>query len=529
MSISRGTRVENQPENPAKRSKGRGRNGRLAVHRGGGTGGGSAICLLGCLALTASACIGGGPPIPTGGNRGTDGGVAPRTDTGKEKAPRVCTGQARVEDLNGNVVTPPTDESIIFDPKVVHSFKVEVAPKDWQWLNDNIALEEYVPATVVFDGKRFTGAAVKYKGAWTTLTNCLDENGKPKCSKLSMKVKFNKYDRCGRFYDLRRLIFNSAYYDGSLMRERISYGMMRQMGMMGSRVTHARMQINDQPASLYTVVEAVDKEYVQDLDRFKEADGNIYKGIWPVFTDPSRYLEKLRTNESEGDVSRMIAFARAIDQATPDNFAAAMAPIVDLSNVARMLAISRAISDDDGMTRFWCLGHGTNPNPKDCLNHNFYWYEEPGGLARLLPWDLDTSLYEIKSKENVSPDWFAPPAKCATTTVCELEKEYPCPPPETEKKVWPPQCDKLIQQAVRIHRADYIDALRKLAIALGQAILDVDTYAQQIDAAVRADPRLPVPDDGKSRYEKWVNGYTWLKTVLKRQKTAVEQFLAGVS
>src|SRR3989339_1267334 len=112
-----------------------------------------------------------------------------------------CQGAFRIEDLEGNPATEPTySKDEIFTQEKLQSFKIEISPEYWKWLNDNPLAEQYVPANVVFENRRYIGAAVRYKGDYTTLKTCFDDAGNPLCSKLSLKVKFNEAQSCGRFH-----------------------------------------------------------------------------------------------------------------------------------------------------------------------------------------------------------------------------------------------------------------------------------------------------------------------------------------
>jgi len=78
-----------------------------------------------------------------------------------------------------------------------------------------------------------------YKGNAGTLYNCLDANGQPICRKLGVKLEFNAYDSNKRFYGLKKLNLNSSVWDDSLMRERLSYSLFREMNVHTSRATPA--------------------------------------------------------------------------------------------------------------------------------------------------------------------------------------------------------------------------------------------------------------------------------------------------
>ncbi|HEU5058881.1 MAG TPA: hypothetical protein VFU21_20245, partial [Kofleriaceae bacterium] len=66
------------------------------------------------------------------------------------------------------------DSAVIFDESVIRTYEVDVAEADWQWLNDNATLEEYVPATLHFEGETYPDIAIRYKGGYGSLYTCFD-------------------------------------------------------------------------------------------------------------------------------------------------------------------------------------------------------------------------------------------------------------------------------------------------------------------------------------------------------------------
>jgi len=428
--------------------------------------------------------------------------------------PDECGGAFRVEDLDGKL-TEPHDGGLdyLFDQSQLRTFEIEMAPEDWEWLQANALQEIYVPATLVFEGKRYVGVGARFKGAWSTLIQCFDEDGNQTCPKLSMKLRFNKYDDCGRFLGVRRLIFNSCSHDASHMRERLMWGLMDKVGLLGSRAVGARLSVNGGPFSFYSIVEAVDREYVEE--RFDDPEGNLYKQVWPIHDTDWPYVDALRTNEGQADVTNMLAFAATITEVDEVNFSQEVGKFTDLSNIARMAAFARATGDDDGVLRFWCTDMFS-----PCQNHNYYWYDEPGGLFRLVPWDQDITFFGYKESHEIAPEWWDKPTDCTPIPLWVLEGT-PQPESGTDELVLPPQCDRLLYQAVLLRRDEYIDTLTKIAGALSESQDDLETYRTQIGPILETDPLLTID------MEEWKTEVDWLKKKLGQQKVAIEDLLAG--
>lgn len=403
------------------------------------------------------------------------------SNPGGDGGTRQCTGIFKIEDLNGNPAYQPDGrEDYLWDQTKLRTFNLEVKAADWKWLTENVLQEKYVPATMVFDGKRYFGAAVRFKGAWANLLNCFDSSGNQICKKLSIKVRFNKYDPCGRFYGVRRLNFNAAYFEHSMMRERLAYNIIRNIGLKASRATHAQLQINGETPSLYVLIEQVDKEYLED--RFDNPEGNLYKEVWTDATEDWSYTEGLRTNEATADIGRYKAFGKAVRNSSDSNFAQNTAAYIDTEHLARYLAVERAIGGKDGFTHFWCW------ETNSCVNHNFYMYEEPGKKFHFIPWDMDTTFWAERDKAALSPDWWNDLSNCpGPVSVCELDPRPGC---SSSSTVVMPQCDNLMRNAVKLNPAAYRDTMSKLKTALGDAPTMMEAWRSKIREAIRTDPLL---------------------------------------
>jgi len=186
-----------------------------------------------------------------------------------------CTGGSRVGEGGSDW---------IFDPHAIPTIDVEIAPEDVAYLREHPFDKTYVPARVVVGGIAHN-AGVTYKGH-STLFNCFDENGQQTCDKLSLRIRFDAFDTCGRFFGLRRIILQSYTYDSSIIHERISYGIFAQMGIAVPRASHAELVVNGTHKGIYGLIEAVDKEFIE---RHFDGEGILYKEVWPVFSNSLHY------------------------------------------------------------------------------------------------------------------------------------------------------------------------------------------------------------------------------------------------
>ena len=372
---------------------------------------------------------------------------------------------------------PPSATERLFDPKApLRTFHLTVADKDWQWLQKHAVEETYVPATVASAGETSTAGAVRYKGAFGSLVSCFDKDGNQTCKKLSLKVSFNESDKKGRMFGVRKLILNSCNRDPSCLRERLGYTLFADAGLVAPRAVHVLVRINGGPPSVYLLVEAIDKEFLED--HFDDEGGNLYKEAWPAGENVQGWKNALKTNESKADVSRMLAFSKAASNATSETFNAAVAPWIDRDVMMRYFVVDQLTNNWDGIWKFYC------PNKDSCRNHNFYVYDDPtSGKFVVLPWDLDHTFTQPNA--DMARSWWDD-----GPTACDLQN------PNGFIAIRAPQCDPLLAGLMRQGWAAYVaqldtwtaDGALLSAPRLHQRL---EQWRAQLQEPIKADPKGP--------------------------------------
>jgi hypothetical protein len=374
----------------------------------------------------------------------------------------------------------------VFDEDTLRTYELEIAAGDWEWLNENALLEEYVPATLLFEGDEYGPIGVRYKGGFGTLTSCFNARGERICPKLSFKLKFNLYDDEGRFYGLKKLNFHSMKADPTAMHDRLAYSLYREMGVDAPRAVHARLIVNGELIGLFALIEQIDGRLTRS--RFPDGgEGNLYKEVWPIHDYEQPYLDALKTNEDEApEVSKMIRFASALASATDETIVEVLEEWTDLDALMAYLAVDRAIENWDGIVGFWCIQGGWG-------NHNYYWYEEIGrDKVWLIPWDLDNTF----DVPNMFIEYFDVPAWDELPDSCDCVSIFDIGSIEVGRQ--PAACDDLVGWLGSSLRERYLDATRvfldcsyRLEVLNGK----IDHYRAQIAAAVAEDPNGPHIDE----------------------------------
>jgi spore coat protein H len=318
-------------------------------------------------------------------------------------------GEARVRE--GGPVSPDVPDAAppaasgsaaawVFAEDEVRTYDLEMDPAEWADLIVHAREEQYRAASLRVEGEVVGTVGLRFKGGISSLRGCVDGAGNVKCSKLSMKIKFDEYEPGLRFHGLKRLNFHSIR-EGSLLRERLAYHVFREMGVEAPRATHARLVMNGEPLGLFGLVENIDGRFTDE--HFERGDGNLYKEQWPGTVDPSRL--QLETNDETPDHSAMIQFGNDLTQAGAGELAGVVASYLDLESAFAYLAVDRAISNWDGITAFYCNNGG-------CRNHNVFLYQHDDARFTLVPWDLDNTFGVVDAFEYI-PNLFVLPPDCS--------------------------------------------------------------------------------------------------------------------
>jgi hypothetical protein len=368
------------------------------------------------------------------------------------------------------------DAAGIFAPQSLPTFELSLPPERWQHLQAHALDEEYEPAELRFEGEVVGQVGLRFKGSFGTLTNCFDAQGNLVCRKLSMKLKFDEYASELRFFGLKRVNLHAMLHDASLLHEKLAYDLYRELGVAAPRSSWAIAQVNGVSLGLFSLVEEVDGRFTKDRWQ-DQGDGNLYKEVWPLSTEPEDYAAALETNEETATHEAFATFAGEL-QAAPDATARrdVLGRWTDLDLLARYMAVDDAIANIDGATAIYC-------KPEDataCGNHNYFFYlSQDQTRFQLVPWDLDATFWPQTSYDNVPP-WQVTPESCDVRYRVGSDGA----------NLMPPGCDPLFS-ALAADLTDYDLALQSLLegpFSLSAAEEAIDRHAAFIASAVAVEP-----------------------------------------
>ena len=312
------------------------------------------------------------------------------------------------------------DADYLYAQDRLHTFEFTVPEASLAEIDADPTAEEYVEASMTFEGEEIGPVGLRYKGSVGSFIGCTSDNvetdvaGSKTCTKLSMKVKINWDGSDQEFYGVRRLQFHSHNLDPTHLHERLGYWLFDEMDIPTPRSTHARVVVNGELVGLFGFTEQIDGRFTRD--RYDDGTGNLYKGEWPFGstfkpTSEEDLAEALRTNEDDPpDFSIIGSFAEELVAAGPDGQRAVLEQRADLDDLLTYTVVDRTIRHDDGPFHWYCSETG-------CGNQNFYWYEDPSDrTVHLIPWDLDAAFENIGVEQNpytgVADGWGERTADC---------------------------------------------------------------------------------------------------------------------
>lgn len=253
-----------------------------------------------------------------------------------------------------------------FDTDGVQTLSIEIAEEEWEALQT-----EYLG----WEARRTAGLEIKpyhpverldYQ-CQTVFDAHVRLKGNPCCSwddaKMQFTFKFNEEDHGNRFMGLRKIALDAPYYDPSLLRERVAYSALEDMGQHASRVNHVELVVNGVPYGVYANVEVLDREWLQDRMTEADAEGTLWK---------LDYLDarmEPRTNEDTADYGRWSAH---LDATTLEELDVYMDLDASIDGWSAEVLVNQA----DG---YWVGGV------------NFFVYDHPRLGFQVLPWDLDNT------------------------------------------------------------------------------------------------------------------------------------------
>jgi hypothetical protein len=277
---------------------------------------------------------------------------------------------------SGPAGAPQVAGDALFNESEVSDVHLTMAPADWASIVADDQGDTYHRATISWKGVTVSDIAVRPSGHATRF---------PGNQKQSLKLDFNEFVPHQKFVGLKSLKLDGVI-EGTMMRERIAYGVYRALVPAAPRAAHCRLHVNGEYRGVYMFEERVTGDLLEH--RFGNDNGTLYRVIVSIpeafawrGPDPQAYIEfdrpfDLEHPDTGADHSILPRFMDILN-----NRPAELETICDVENLIRSLALDVALTARDGLLR------------DDGPPQNYYtvWRPETGRF-QFMPWDVDQTL-----------------------------------------------------------------------------------------------------------------------------------------
>jgi spore coat protein H len=230
------------------------------------------------------------------------------------------------------LVVDASDE--FFDKGEIPSLKIVLSVENSQKLRNNP--REYVTCDVIENNKTtYKNVGLKLKGAAGSFRN-LDD-------RPALSLNMDKFEKKQMFHDMDKFHLNNSVQDESLLSEAISTDLFLQAGLPATRVTHARVWINNRDLGIYVLKEGFGKQFLKRW--FTDTKGNLYDGGF--CQDLNAELEK-DSGKGPDDRSDLKAIVAACQEGDPILRGEKLEKLVNLDHFIAFMAIERMACHWDG-------------------------------------------------------------------------------------------------------------------------------------------------------------------------------------
>jgi spore coat protein CotH len=283
-------------------------------------------------------------------------------------------GSTAAQTSDTPVAPSPTDA--FFDDSVLHEVRLNINSRDWAGLKTNYLDNTYYPADFRWRNQVVRNIGIRSRGT-----------GSRSGIKPGLRIDFDRYTTDQKFLGtLKSFILRNNSQEGSGMHERIGMLFFNRMGVPAPREAHTRLYVNNAYVGLYTLVEAVDKAFLQRVN--KEDAGYLYKYDYnatdkPWYfndrgSDPRLYVPspfKPETHETDPRPEGLAELVRIVNHDSDALFRRTIEPFVDLEKFIKHIAIEIFLADVDGFNGAWGM-------------NNFYLYRADARTPfQFIPWD----------------------------------------------------------------------------------------------------------------------------------------------
>ena len=273
----------------------------------------------------------------------------------------------------------PIADLPFYDVSALRTIFIDFEDADWEdQLEAFKETDIEVPATLTIDGRRYADVDISFRGASSFMMV-------PEGRKRSFNVTLDNVRGDQNVAGYNSLNLLNSHGDPTMLRA-VLYLQIAREYLPAARANWARVVINGESWGVYANVQQVDKPFLAEW--FKTKAGTRWKvpgspngrgGLEYLGDDPAAYK---RTYEIKGDDdpkawARLIELTRVLANTPAESLEQALAPILDVDNALRFLAVEAALVNNDG---YWIRASDYNI------------YLDRSGKIHLIPHDVNEAF-----------------------------------------------------------------------------------------------------------------------------------------
>jgi len=234
-------------------------------------------------------------------------------------------------------VRKPDASDEFFKKGTIPELRIQVSESELEKLQGD--KRKYVRCTIQENRKTtYKNVGIKLKGAAGSFREWDD--------RPALTLNSNKFNPGQAFHGLDKFHLNNSVQDETYLHEWLCEELFRSAGVPATRVTHARVWLNNRDVGLYVLKEGFDKTFLQR--HFEESDGNLYDGGFVQDIDTE--LEK-DSGKGPDDRSDLIALLEACREPDLDERWKRIEELLDVDAFLKFMAMELMTCHWDGYTQ----------------------------------------------------------------------------------------------------------------------------------------------------------------------------------
>jgi hypothetical protein len=276
-------------------------------------------------------------------------------------------------------VTPVPASVPFYDQSTLRTLFIDFADEDWE--DQMEAFKETdveVPATLTVDGRSYADVDFSFRGASSFMMV-------PEGRKRSLNVTLDNVKTDQNISGYNSLNLLNSHEDPSFLRS-VLYLQAARDYLPAAKANWVRVVINGEDWGLYVNVQQVDKPFLAEW--FMAKSGTRWKvpgtpngrgGLEYLGSNVDAYKQiyEIKGSDDAKAWNALVELTRVLNQTPPESLEQALAPIMDVDEVLRFLAIENAFVNNDG---YWVRASDYNI------------YLDAKGRFRLIPHDTNETF-----------------------------------------------------------------------------------------------------------------------------------------